>query len=291
MDPIGRPTDRRTDLLVSTYVMLARAVFFLPPPRVVANSLPKAGSHLVNAILSRLPRMMFSGVHRSLDDFNVRSAPTLVAGDPFEVDAPLLDTTLRKVRHGQFMTTHFPADREALVALDRHGFRKIFTLRDPRDIAVSDAFYISNSPRHFMYRRFSEGLRTVEQKITAIIDGFPYDEQYGRGQESLDARVRRFVGWMDAPGVLTCRFEELTSEHMDVRTGAVSAVAAHVERPLTAEQAARVAERAVGSKTATLRKGRSGEWRRHLTDDHKDALKDRMGDLLIDLGYETSRDW
>jgi len=39
------------------------------------------------------------------------------------------------------------------------------------------------------------------------------------------------------------------------------------------------------------RKGTPGDWVNHFTDEHKRLFKERHGDLLIRLGYETDRNW
>jgi hypothetical protein len=39
------------------------------------------------------------------------------------------------------------------------------------------------------------------------------------------------------------------------------------------------------------RKGVAGDWVNHFTDEHVDAFKDRYGDLVVRLGYETTDDW
>jgi hypothetical protein len=44
-------------------------------------------------------------------------------------------------------------------------------------------------------------------------------------------------------------------------------------------------------KSPTFRSGKTGEWKKHFTDEHKKIFKDVAGDLLIKLGFETDKDW
>jgi hypothetical protein len=44
-------------------------------------------------------------------------------------------------------------------------------------------------------------------------------------------------------------------------------------------------------KSPTFRSGKTGEWRKYFTEEHKKIFKDVAGDLLIRLGYEQSNDW
>lgn len=43
--------------------------------------------------------------------------------------------------------------------------------------------------------------------------------------------------------------------------------------------------------TSHYRKGVAGDWANHFTQAHVDAFKERYGDLLLLLGYESSLDW
>jgi len=44
-------------------------------------------------------------------------------------------------------------------------------------------------------------------------------------------------------------------------------------------------------KSPTFRSGKTGEWRKRFTDEHKKIFKDVAGDLLIRLGYEKDDKW
>ena len=44
-------------------------------------------------------------------------------------------------------------------------------------------------------------------------------------------------------------------------------------------------------KSPTFRSGKTGEWKKYFTDEHKKIFKDIAGDLLIKLGYEKDNDW
>jgi hypothetical protein len=44
-------------------------------------------------------------------------------------------------------------------------------------------------------------------------------------------------------------------------------------------------------KSPTFRSGKTGEWKKHFTEEHKKIFKDVAGDLLIKLGYEKNNDW
>ena len=74
------------------------------------------------------------------------------------------------------------------------GFRSILILRDPRDTVVSQSFYLSTLERHPQYRRYTEVLKTPEERLMVSIRGAQPDE-YGPGVPSVGERVRRYAAW------------------------------------------------------------------------------------------------
>ncbi len=44
-------------------------------------------------------------------------------------------------------------------------------------------------------------------------------------------------------------------------------------------------------KSPTFRSGKTGEWKKYFTDEHKKIFKEVAGDLLVKLGYEKDNAW
>ena len=44
-------------------------------------------------------------------------------------------------------------------------------------------------------------------------------------------------------------------------------------------------------KSPTFRSGKTGEWKKHFTEEHKKLFKEVAGDLLVRLGYEENNGW
>jgi hypothetical protein len=281
---------------IHAYRMAARAVFFLPPPKVFVASQPKTGSHLLNGLLKRLPKMMFSGVHFSPDDFVY--VPTThairLARGRSETDWDRLKKALDKIQNGHFMTAHWPSKPRLHEALEELGFRSIFLLRDPRDTVVSHSFFAKNSAATYLHYRYSNVLKTDEERITASITGFPSDE-HGRGQYPLSRRLQQYLPWMEAPNTHICRFEALVGEAgggtSRTQLDEIMSVARHVGRPIDREKAAQISVQIWSPKSFTFRQGTIGDWRNHFTDEHKEAFKREAGEYLIKLGYESTPNW
>jgi len=281
---------------IGVYRAGARSVVFLPGPRVFVASQPKTGSHLLNALLSCLPKMMFSGVHYSPDDFVYMPTPHAVqrAGGRTSTNWEALHRALASIRKGQFLTTHWPAKDRLNEILNELDYRAIFMVRDPRDTVVSHAFYVTREASTYLHHRYRNVFRTTEERIMACINGFPSDE-HGRGMHPLGHRLSEYLSWLDAPATYVCRFETLIGPagggSDDAQREEILSVAQHVDRELSPSRAAALARTIWSPRSFTFRKGRVGDWRNHFTKEHKAAFKEEAGRYLIDLGYESDFDW
>jgi hypothetical protein len=254
----------------------ARRIHGGAPPRVLANSLPKAGTHLLTGLLQRLPDMTYSGVHITL------------------ADRPRLPRILGRVRDARYVSAHLPAAPDIVRLLDELQYRCVFILRDPRDAAVSDVHYILRFPQHPLHARL-HALPGMSQRLTAVIEGLPDVRDRLALMEPMSQRLRDYLGWLEVPGALTVRFEDLVGPNGggDERRqlAAVRAVAEHVGRPLSEGQARELASAIWSPRSSTFRRGGIGEWREHFEAEHVELTKAALGDALIQLGYETDDRW
>jgi Sulfotransferase domain len=278
-------------MLISLYRLQAGMRGRGEGPRVLANGMPKSGTHLLSSLLSNMPGLYFSGRHYSLGDF---SRPTPQPGAQDGVDWRRVKRTLTAVKPGQFMTAHFPADPRLLELLEELGYRTLVIFRDPRDTVVSNAFYIAREQHHWLHDEFVSAFPSTEDRIMACITGLP-STPHRKGLESIGGRMGRQLPWLDDPSTLVCRFEDLVGSSGGgddaSQRGLVQAVGRHLNRDLTDDQIASVARDTWSQESPTFRKGVSGDWKNHFTEEHKRAFKDAAGEYLVALGYEKNGNW
>jgi sulfotransferase 6B1 len=253
------------------------------PPRVLANSLPKSGTHLVTALLDRLPAMRYSGHHLTAYDF---------ARDG-KVDWAALGRRLASVSEGQYVSAHLPASPVLFDIVTRLGYRCLFAIRDPRDAAVSDMHYIARFPKHPLHSAMNA--LPVEQRLAAVVTGMPGERRGIPLLESMPQRLDDYLGWTTAPATRTVRFEALVGSRGggddDLQVAEIMAIGSHVGRPLDERQAKEVAASIWSSESSTFRQGTIGDWRRHFTEADKQLVKRLAGDRLVAIGYEHDDGW
>lgn len=257
-----------------------------PPPRVLVNSIPKAGTHLVTGLLAALPAMQSAGLHIYRRNY-------VPAGrDPFsaELDWLRLRHTLAGVKQGQYATGHLLAHPALTEILADLGFRVLFISRDPRDIVISQAHYVAGLKRHPLHRKFAR-LNGESERIAAAIVGFGPGESWP-SLPSIGVRLELFKPWLKEPNTLAFRFEDLVGAagggDIEAQRQVVMQVAAHIDRALSLDQAEVICGRIWSTASVTFRSGRAGEWRETFDDSlHELFTRDVAASTLADYGYDA----
>ena len=261
-------------------------------PTVLVNSVPKAGTHLVTTMLEAFPDLRPSWMHVAVREFGLqeRAAQPVLLDREEDVDQGKLARTLRRPKRGQYVTGHlfpYPSLLRELAELD---YRVVFVTRDPRDIVVSMAAYMTNLGRHPQSRRFTEELQDPEARLLATIEGYPARGSAWAGPP-FGRRLAAYEPWLRLPGTTVCSFERLVGPKgggdESVQVDEILRVAEGIERPLTRTQAERIAAQTWSTQSATFRAGTVGGWRDAFTPAVTRAFREQVGDdLLRSFGYE-----
>lgn len=208
----------------------------------------------------------------------------------------------------------------------RGGYRGFHVIRDPRDILISG--YFSHRYSHKIREEWGPRLAEHRQRLEtqpSIEDGLLLELDFA------SRNFANIAGWRyDDPNVYETRFEVLTTAPWTVYLAAFQflglttprlggpalasmAVAATIyklfRRPIRQRACLpqpilrhilarhafehRAGGRARGQENVRhhYRKGVIGDWRTYFTPRVTTAFKERYGNMLIDLGYESTRDW
>lgn len=247
-------------------------------PKVLANSMPKAGTHLLIRALSLMPRL------------------TLRWSRHFDHGTPGLLQELREMRRGQFCSAHLYWREDIAQTLCDREIVPVLILRDLRDVAVSNARYIVRMRSDHRLHHYFSALDSPDRQLMASIVGLDGNLlEDGMPSASVGDHARRFLPWLDHQACLVVRFEELIGSRGGgddaKQITCVSRIAEHIGLALTNEEAAAIAEQVFYRRARTFRRGAIGSWKEHFAEQHKEAFKRVAGQTLIDLGYEDDFDW
>jgi hypothetical protein len=171
----------------------------------------------------------------------------------------------------------------------------ILIIRDPRDIAVSHFHYVTKQTRRHRLHAYYNALPDDSARLMTSIRGIPESEWQGHTRlGDIDTRCRVFLDWVDH-GACVVKFERLVGPlgggTRQSQQNEILRIAAYLGIRLDTATVEAIAANIYYRKSATFRKGIVGDWRNHMTSEHKGAFKRVAGSLLLDLGYETDHDW
>ena len=275
--------------LYSTEKLIQRVRFASMPapengwPILLSISFPKSGTHLLDQILLGFSKVApFSlRLHSFYAEYEgesgIKRAP--------EQAMDWLDS----LRPRDIASAHLFARPEAIHRLIQPVFVPYFIFRDPRDVVVSHVFYVTDMEARHVHHDYYASLPDFDSRLKVSILGRPgLDIEFPNVAE----RFAPYLGWLDQREVMKIHFEDLIND----RVAALNRIMDHflARVPLTTPRQTLLdsLESSINpSKSPTFRSGKSGEWKKSFTSEHKKIFKDVAGDLLVRLGYERNNDW
>lgn len=258
-------------------------------PRVLCNSFPKSGTHLLAQIL-----LQFDRVTNWNDIISVQSLSGVMN------TARHIEWKLKSAPPGSLVRSHLMHAPEVLDVLQQVPLKRLFIYRDLRDVAVSHANWVLKEPRIFLHDVYKQ-LPDFDACLMASIKGTPLGSPFGSNvsQPDIGTDFSRWHGWVSDADTLAIKFEDLVGERGGgdeaVRLDYVRRIAKLLGEDLDEAKLEEFGSVAMDpSKSHTFRKGNKGAiggWRNRFKPDHVEAFKLVAGQTLVDLGYETGLDW
>ena len=273
-------------LLYQTEKLAQRLRFPSQPanlPTLLGISFPKSGTHLLDQIL-----LGFSNVapySRRLHSFYAEYEGESGAKRAPDQALAWLDA----LRPGDVASAHLFARTEAVTRVCSPKFIPFYIFRDPRDVVVSHVFYVTEMEARHVHHAYYASLPDFAARLNVSILGRPdADVEF----LNIAERFAPYMDWLNQPAVLTIHFEDLILDRAATLTRILEHVLARVPLHAPRHRILDALESAINpSRSPTFRSGKTGEWKKHFTHEHKRIFKDVAGDLLVRLGYEKDHDW
>ncbi len=255
--------------------------FFRNPP-VLANSFPKSGTHMMLQILEALPGVKNYGTF-------IASMPSITFKERSKIAHIKI---LNNLVPGELSPAHLVYHPDYEDTLSKKKCIHFFIYRDPRDVVVSEAYYLTNMNRWHRMHSYYKCLKSMDERISMAILGvmdldFPYD------YPNVVERFKRYCGWLKCQSVFSVKFEDLmTHQRRKVLIEIINNYADRSSKYLDTYTVVQAIESNINPhRSHTFRKGHVGGWREEFTENHKEQMKSIAGELLIDLGYEKDLSW
>jgi len=256
---------------------------FNDAPPIFGNSKPKSGSHLLLQVLNGFTQIM---PYKYVEADPVR---TIEKEGRRKSNQEVL-RELKKIPKGVIGWGYVEATPENISFLCQPNRVNYFIYRDPRDMLVSQVFFATDMHEEHGMHEYYNSLPDFGGRLNVAITGIDQDGLY---MVSVKQRYAGVFEWLEQPNVLCIRFEDLINNRdatLDAMLDEVESIGYHIPTPR--QKALSILVEAIQpTKSHTFRSGKTGGWREHFTEDHKDLFKEVAGDLLVKLGYEKNNDW
>ena len=252
-------------------------------PILLGISFPKSGTHLLDQILLGFSKVapyakrLHSFYAEYEGESGIKRAP--------EQAILWLDA----LRPRDVASAHLFARPEAVTRVRSPKFIPYFIFRDPRDVVVSHVFYVTEMESRHVHHAYYVSLPDFNARLTVSILGRPdADIEF----PNIADRFAPYLDWLNHPAVLTIHFEDLINNRVSTLTRILDHLLARTTLQTPRQLILDSLEASINpTKSPTFRSGKTGEWKKHFTAEHKKIFKEVGGDLLVKLGYEKNNDW
>ena len=259
-----------------------RRLSFDAPP-IFGNAKPKSGSHLLLQILNGFTRIMpYKYVQadpvRMIEKKGRRKSDKEVLRE------------LKRIPRGVIGWGYVEASPENIAFLCQPHRVNYFIYRDPRDLLISQVFFATDIHEEHGMHQFYKSLPDFGKRLKVAITGI---DQQGLYMVGVKQRYASVFEWLEQPHVMCIRFEDLINNQKPTLESILDEVESIGYRiPTERGRAVSILAKAIQPRRShTFRSGKTGGWREHFTEEHKNLFKDIAGDLLVKLGYEKNNDW
>jgi hypothetical protein len=252
-------------------------------PILLGISFPKSGTHLLDQILLGFANVApyAKRVHSFYAEYEGESGK--------KRDPQQALNWLDSLRPRDVASAHLFARPEAIARVCSEKFAPYFIFRDPRDVVVSHVFYVTDMEARHVHHDYYQSLPDFNARLMVSILGRP---DSNIEFSNIADRFAPYLGWLDKKEVLTIHFEDLIHAREATLTSIMDHLLKRVPLQTPRQLILDSLETSINpKKSPTFRSGKTGEWKKYFTDEHKKIFKEVAGDLLVKLGYEKDNDW
>ena len=252
-------------------------------PVLLGISFPKSGTHLLDQILLGFSRVApFSRrLHSFYAEYEGESGRKRASEQALR--------WLGALQAGDIASAHLFARSEAVERVCTPAFVPYFIYRDPRDVVVSHVFYVTEMEANHVHHEYYQSLPDFDARLkVSILGRSDTDVEF----PDIARRFAPYLGWLEQESVMRIHFEDLIHDRAGTLNRIIDRFLERVPLQAPRNLLLESLENSINpSKSPTFRSGKTGEWKKHFTNEHKRIFKDVAGDLLIRLGYEKDNNW
>ncbi|WP_374961745.1 sulfotransferase domain-containing protein [Spongiibacter tropicus] len=251
-------------------VDLARPLISGSPPRVLINSIPKSGTHLLLQYMTSLGFSDYGGFLASTPSFTMRR----------QSDEKIIKK-LSGVLRREVCSSHIFHSSAVEEFLSLSQLPMVFVYRDPRAIFLSEINYLSTMNRWHRCHKFYKSAESFEEKFRLCLDGIEHESiLYPRFKE----RISPYLGWLNSKYTFTIKFEDMIASPGN----SYENIAEYLRTYPGMDDITRSKLKIDSRRSHTYTGLAADRWKNELTDFQLALLNDEVSDFLKIMGYQDA---
>jgi hypothetical protein len=273
----------------------------MPLPKVIINSLPKSGTHLVAKLLDLAGmkdcRVVFdrqvligrSWLEKNVKNLSRTDGREIVMGIdmPLAVPTRFVEEKFAAVKAGEYVKAHTGYTTAVIRLAQRFEMKPVVVVRDPRDVIISFVHFVLENRKHPLFKTLN-AFKEREKCIDAAIDGGFFDGIY---LENIRARCHSLDPWLDTPGIPVVRFEDLIGSKGKgsdaVQHSSIKRILDYIGLEKSDAELDEIAANLHGPGRVTFRKGVIGESKKEMSPTQLQRADAVLGDIYERWGYQA----
>ena len=197
--------------------------------RVIVNTVPHSGTHLVSSILEIIGyshALQFHWKTLSYRKVGLNWRTSLLPGNngvnntekkfyvsvasPQLVRADLINNIIKRIKNNKFLLSHTPYSTIFAEILIDLSFKGITIIRDPRDMCLSMLNHIETRPHHLAFDALYNNLPSRKERLEAITEGTKIQTTVGnRHFGNIKKMVESILPWDKADNFILLKFVQI----------------------------------------------------------------------------------
>jgi hypothetical protein len=257
-----------------------RVCFGSSAGRVVFNSIPKAGTHLLKTVVLDSNILIDTGIFLA-DIHHGRVVKSFLN----------YKNKLNFVCGRGYVGAHMPYTDVNNIILAEYDFKHVLLVRHPADVLVSQYFHCMQRPTNRAHGVISSCNGPLDA-FSKLIEGFEIPSLTGESIPSVPPFLDYYLSyerWADT-GVMVVRYEDLLGSSRggddEVQINTIQSLMSYIGGVEVSRKVAKIiAANAVGKGTNTMRVGRAGHWRSEFGDEVQNLIDGAVSGLGKKIGY------
>lgn len=239
---------------------------------VLANSIPKSGTHLLTEVLEAFGYKDFWGFYASTPSTSMREQSVTKGA-----------RAMRYLLQNEVFPAHMFYSTEANDQAIDLQLPVIQLVRDPAAIFISELNYISSMNKWHRYHRLLAPLKTEEERFRKLLKGVDSSDFFF---PSFSKRITPYIEWTRSPHALTVSFESLRGDGCEAELNRISHYLSRFNPSVSEITIAEVAEKITATRTSshTFTGLNPDRWKQ-ISGKLREELQEEVRDVRVALGY------